>query len=262
MKHTFSITITLVVLFLLAQFIGLFIVEKYAQQELPLGIQPPEFKEQTAFIPIFSIILVVTVITLLLIYFRLGWLWKLWFFLSVWITLIIALAAFLPEIIAIISALILTIAKLFYPTRFFHNLPEVFIYAGLAAVFTPVLNVLSISLLLIIIAIYDVIAVWKTKHMVTMAKFQTQQRVFAGFYIPYGKKSAILGGGDIGFPLLFSAVLLRQFGWPAAMLSVGLSTAALLILLIASKKNKFYPAMPFLAAGCFIALGIAYFFTV
>ena len=260
MKHTLPITLAMVILFILAQIIGLLVVERYAQQALPLGIQPPEFDEQTSFIPLFSIILVVTIITLILIHFRLGWLWKFWFFISVFITLTVALGAFIPEIFAVLIAVILTAAKIFHPSRFFHNLPELFIYAGLAAVFVPVLSVLSISVLLIILAVYDAIAVWKTKHMVSMAKFQAKQKLFAGFYIPYKKKAAILGGGDIGFPLLFSAVLLRHFGWPAAVLGIVLSAAALLLLLLLSKKNRFYPAMPFLAAGCFIALGIVSIF--
>ncbi len=260
MKHSLPITVTLAVMFILAQLIGLVIVGRYAQQALPLGIQPPEFDEQTSFIPLFSIIIIVTIITLILIHFKLGWLWKFWFFISVFITLTIAFGSFIPEIVAVLLALILTAAKIFYPTRFFHNLPELFIYAGLAAVFVPVLSILSISVLLILLAVYDMIAVWKTKHMVSMAKFQAGQKLFAGFYIPYDKKAAILGGGDIGFPLLFSAVLLKHLGLPAAILSVILSSFALLLLLIFSKKNKFYPAMPFLAAGCFAALGLTAIF--
>jgi hypothetical protein len=33
---------------------------------------------------------------------------------------------------------------------------------------------------------------------------------------------------------------------------------ALLILLIKGEKNKFYPAMPFISAGCFLGFGIVW----
>ena len=66
------------------------------------------------------------------------------------------------------------------------------------------------------------------------------------------KKDAILGWGDIGFPLLFAGVVLKTSGYLDAFIIVIASTLALLGLFIWSKKNRFYPAMPFLAAGCFL----------
>ena len=118
------------------------------------------------------------------------------------------------------------------------------------------------------------IAVWKTKHMVSMAKFQAKSKLFAGLLVPYSNKSknllattnknittkttkveykqAILGGGDIAFPLLFSGVILKTMGVLPAII-VSLTTAvALLLLFIGADKKKFYPAMPFVSAGCFI----------
>ncbi|MDO8556591.1 MAG: presenilin family intramembrane aspartyl protease [Nanoarchaeota archaeon] len=255
MKHSVPVTFLLVVLFVLAQVVGLVIVHRYAVVELPFGLQPPALDPATSFVPLFIMILLVTVIALFVMRFRLGFLWKFWFILSLVVTLSVALASFLPELIAILVALVLTFLKLWRPSVVWHNLPEVFLYAGLAAIFAPVLSLFSISVLLILIAVYDAIAVWKTKHMVAMAEYQTKSKLFAGLYIPYKKKFALLGGGDIGFPLLFNAVLLRQFGW-FSLISVGTTAGALLWLLLASKKGKFYPAMPFLAAGCFVGLGI------
>ena len=99
------------------------------------------------------------------------------------------------------------------------------------------------------------IAVWKTKHMVKMAKFQTESKLFAGLLVPYGKnKVAVLGGGDIGFPLLFSGVILKSFGIMEAYIVSVFAALALLLLLVFSEKKKFYPAMPFISAGCFLGL--------
>ncbi|MDO8628557.1 MAG: presenilin family intramembrane aspartyl protease, partial [Nanoarchaeota archaeon] len=149
--------------------------------------------------------------------------------------------------------------KFFRPSVFWHNLPEVLMYGGMVAVFAPVFSVISLVFLLVLIAVYDAIAVWQTKHMVSMAKFQLQQRLFAGLLIPYGKKkSAILGGGDVAFPLLAAAVLLREFGVLAAVLGVVCSACSLWLLLWLSEKNKFYPAMVFLSAGCLVAVGLSW----
>src|SRR3989344_8620634 len=98
--------------------------------------------------------------------------------------------------------------------------------------------------------------------MIKLAKFQTKSRVFAGVNIPYKiteeKKekvtTAILGGGDIGFTLFFSGVVLKTFSFQAAIITSIVITLSLLGLFIYSKKGKFYPAMPILSLGCFIGL--------
>ena len=59
--------------------------------------------------------------------------------------------------------------------------------------FLPILNVIVAALLLIGISIYDMIAVWKTKHMVALAKFQIEQvGIFTGFFIPIMSKEQAL----------------------------------------------------------------------
>jgi hypothetical protein len=69
---------------------------------------------------------------------------------------------------------------------------------------------------------------------------------------------AILGGGDVIFPIILAGVVLNVFGFlSASIISIG-ATLALSILFYYSEKGKFYPAMPFISAGCLIALGIVY----
>ncbi|MBU4492958.1 MAG: hypothetical protein KKA61_01170, partial [Nanoarchaeota archaeon] len=95
-------------------------------------------------------------------------------------------------------------------------------------------------------------------------------RVFAGLSIPYkmpkkeakkkaGRvekiKTAILGGGDIAFPLIFAGVVMKNVGFLTSLIIPVFVSAALLILLIKSKKDRFYPAMPFLTMGCLVGYG-------
>lgn len=254
MKHNIKITIVLILLFLFSQLVGLLIVKNYLINErLPFNIERPDFEEETSYFPIIIAIIIGTLIALGLAKLNAIGLWKFWFFISVFFTLLISFYSFMNENIAFLVALIFALLKIFRPSFVVQNFTELFIYAGLAAVFVPILNLLSITILLIVISVYDIWAVWKTKHMVKLAKFQTKSKLFAGINIPYEeKKVAIIGGGDIGFPLLFAGVILKTFNFTSAFIITITTTLALLALLIYSKKNRFYPAMPFLAIGCFL----------
>ncbi|MDP3765464.1 MAG: presenilin family intramembrane aspartyl protease [Nanoarchaeota archaeon] len=293
MKHTLKVTIFLVIFFFLAQVVGLLVVNYYidhkktvetkviAWQPLPYNLERPELKNQsTSFIYITVAILIGTILVLLLIRFNKPFIWKLWFFVTVWLTLSIAFATLLNNIVAAIMALIISILKLYKPNIIIQNFSEIFIYGGLAAIFVPIINLFAAFMLLIIISVYDFIAVFKTKHMIKIAKFQSKSKVFAGLLIPYengkipisGKKTsppeskekksrvAVLGGGDIGFTLIFAGVVMKGLmlqetmltGFLKALIIPSFVSLVLLILLLKAEKGKFYPAMPFLSLGCFM----------
>ncbi|MBD3249538.1 hypothetical protein GF336_05835 [Candidatus Woesearchaeota archaeon] len=288
MKHTPKITLILFAIFLLSQFVGLSIVKEYLDfgktaetgepvyDELPYDVERPPVRGMDAVITIIAAILVGTVIALLIIKFNKLLLWKLWFLVAVFLTLTVAFNAFLPQLIALVVALILALFKIFRPGIITQNITEIFMYGGLAAIFVPILDhIIWGFLILAAISIYDMIAVWKIKHMISLAKFQTNSKIFAGLLIPYeipklkkpkGKtrmkkvKSAILGGGDIGFPLIFAGIVMHDLAlsnpeWLAFLKTLIIPVCvavALLFLLLKSKKDKFYPAMPFLSAGCIL----------
>ncbi|MAG50725.1 hypothetical protein CL621_03770 [archaeon] len=257
MKHNVQIVLILLALFLCAQVIGLFVTNKYLVKNLPFNLERPQLNEKTSFIQIFIIIIIATALAFVLTRLKAFVLWKIWFFLGVCFTLLISFTVIFGEKIALVIAIILAALKIFKPNVIIHNFTELFIYGGLAAVFVPIMNLFSISILLILISIYDAIAVWKTKHMVKLAKFQTKLKLFIGFLIPYDKKSkAVLGGGDIGFPLLFAGVILKNFGFIKALIIPVCVSMSLLFLLMIGKKDRFYPAMPFLSVGCFLGYGV------
>ena len=259
MKHTLKVTLVLTVLFLLAHLIGLFIVSEYVDMvELPYGIERPEIEENASYLPIIIAVLLASGIFLLLMKFNAVRVWKIWFIFATVYLLGIAFSALVSSIVALGIALILGLLKFYKPNMIIHNFTELFIYSGIAAIFAPMMSIWAVSILLILISIYDAIAVWKTKHMVKMAKFHAKAKMFAGLLVPYGKnKTALLGGGDVGFTLLFSAVVFIKLGLVAAIVTSLVTTLALFLLFIYSKKDRFYPAMPFLSAGCFLGLLIA-----
>jgi len=301
MKHNLKPTIILLSFFLIAQFIGIFVLYNsidFAQsqesgvtifKELPVGERPP-IEEQNAYWSIIGAIIIGTLLLLLLIKLKWTWVWKIWFLLAVFVSLSISFGTFIKVEVAVLLALGLAAWKVFRPNFWIHNFTELFIYAGLATIFVPVLNLWSVSILLILIAIYDAYAVWQSKHMITLAKSQTDAKVFAGLFIPYDLskskihhkiksisktafktasktahkskvtiRTAILGGGDIGFPLIFAGVILKEIGLWQSLIIPFFAFAGLGLLLWFGDEKKFYPAMPFIGAACFIGLGVVYF---
>lgn len=264
MKHTFGVTFFLLLLFLLAQFIGLIIVDYYSENSLPMNIERPDLNPATSYITIFIIILISTVIALLLLKFKLYWLWRSWFFLSVFITLIISFNVFVSFILSLIMALVFAVWRIFWPNPIVHNLTELFIYGALAAMFVPLFNLWSILILLVLISVYDYISVRKTEHMVKLAKSQGEAKVFAGLLIPYDKNVAMLGGGDIGFSLMFSGVCMTTFNLSLFDIRTYIVplfvTMMLFFLFWKGEKKKFYPAMPYITLGCVLGLLVLLFF--
>ena len=65
---------------------------------------------------------------------------------------------------------------------------------------------------------------------------------------------AILGGGDIVFPIITAGVFYKTFGLYSALLITAFASLALLGLFVLARKGKFYPAMPFLTAGMYLGM--------
>jgi presenilin-like A22 family membrane protease len=312
-----KIVALLLAMFIVTQLLGLAVINAYSPhvetikvgnevknvtvvKELPYGMEPPKTTPQNAMISIIIAIVLVTLIFFVLTKINANILIKIWFFSVVAISIAITLGALFSifgitteklwkiDILAMIIAVFIASFKIFRPNFFSHNLSELLIYPGLAAVFVPILSPATAIILLLIISVYDMYAVWKSKFMVEMAKYQMQTlKVFNGFFVPYlakkpahgqqvrfqmaksiAKKSAkkmkkqkvavaFVGGGDIAFPLIFAGVILRAVSLPASLIIVGASTASLLFLFLFSKRGKAYPAMPFLTAGCLIGYLIA-----
>lgn len=295
MKHEVKITAILLMMFLITQLIGLFVIDAFSPKvseqivngtsvnvttanEIPYGMQPPEMEPKMSLVSIIISFIIAISIFLLLTRIKSRIALKIWFTFVVYITLAIALYAIILKIfpgldanaLALIIALPLTFYKAIRPNMIVHNTTELLVYPGLAAVFVPILQTWSIIVLLLLISVYDIYAVWKSNIMVGLAKYQMNTlKIFTGFFVPYipkgmklskkgkGKKVkiavAILGGGDVAFPLIFAGVLYRASGLLPALMIIAGSTIALAILFAYSKKGKFYPAMPFITAGCLLA---------
>ncbi|MCK5023361.1 MAG: hypothetical protein KAS04_04265, partial [Candidatus Aenigmarchaeota archaeon] len=302
MKHTLPITVIMVLIFVASQVIGLYainlnttvthtpegdVVLEY--DDTAIGERPDLYGPET-FVYILFAILLGTGLIFLLVKFKKIMIWKAMFFFAIWMTCSITIGVFIEPMYAFIICFFLALFKVVKPNIWIHNATELFIYAGIAIIFVPMLDVLWVVLLLLAISAYDMFAVWKSKHMIGLAEFQTESKAFAGIMLSYKVKAtekikkikprsvaktakktvvsktqyknAILGGGDIAFPLIFTGVvmdsLIRFHDIPKLLaftevLIITLTVAASLFgLMMLAKKDRFYPAMPFLTAGCLV----------
>ena len=284
MKHNLKITVILLAMFLITQFIGLYVVNHYQNPEnkLPLGMETPKVEKESDYYGFFSAIVIAFVIAILLLFllmrFKAEFVLKLWFFIVVIIALSISFNSILKiTLISLLIAIPLAFVKIYKREFLVHNLTELFVYPGIAAVFVPILNVLTIVILLIIISIYDIWAVWHSGIMQKMAKYQiTKLNIFSGFFVPYISKKlratikklkpsekkkkkikvnvAILGGGDVIFPIITAGVVMKSFGLFHALFIIAGATLGLTYLFFFSEKKKFYPEMLFITAGIFLGL--------
>jgi len=286
MKYDIRTASILISLFLLSQVFGLGLIYRDMKVEIIEGKKQvihgetvlgprPELYGWETFVWIVGGIAISTGLMLFIIWLKRVNLWKLLFFVSIFFATSLALGTFLNAYLAFGLAFLLALLKIFKPHIIIHNITEILIYAGIAILLVPLFDVTWAIILLLAISLYDIYAVFKSKHMVKMAKFQMKSRVFAGILIPFkkikkgGKKQvaeAIIGGGDVAFPLVFSGVVMEslvkslQLSKEIAFLKVLIIpvfvTLAVLFLLFKGKEGKFYPAMPFITTGCLIAYAI------
>lgn len=275
---------------------------------LPFGLELPEAEKETDYYSFFSTIILAFILAItvffLLTKFKIEFVLKIWFLLVIIIALSISFLSIFSLfvnyalIISIIVAFALAILKVYGRNFFVHNFTELLIYPGVAAVFVPLLNFWTVLALLLLISVYDMWAVWHSGIMQKMAKYQIDTlKVFSGFFVPYMSKKtrqkiktwkktlkkselekkkikvnvAILGGGDVVFPIITSGVVLKTasmnlpFGlnpflggfWAANFVILG-ATLGLTYLFFFAEKKKFYPAMPFITVGILLGLLASY----
>lgn len=296
MKYDWKTTILLASMFFISQIFGLFLISRDIQvkitptgereilhEETVLGPRP-ELVGIESFLWLIGAIAISTSILLLIIWIgEIEW-WKILFSTSVFLCVALALGVFLPSILAYLLAFLLVVLRFLKPNFLTHNLTQILTYSGIAILLVPLFDIKWMIALLLVISAYDIFAVYFSKHMVKLALFQAKSDLFAGISIPHesrnvlrlrlGKKGktkrkkvilerAIIGGGDVAFPLLFSGVLLEhliktqglsiEMAFLKVLIVPLLSTLILFLLLVKGERQKFYPGMPFLTIACLIS---------
>lgn len=256
-----KVVIVLLVTLLVVQAIGLYLGSKLiAMPEL----QPVSGAEYG--VGIFLYIMVATAVVLVIIKF-----WRrflkvmelLAIFISTEIFFEVLLLGFVEAetgvLLAVGLALLITASRIFWKTYLTQNIAIIASIIGVGALLGATLGFLPALILLGLLTVYDVIAVFKTKHMVTMAKEIVKQKLAFTMAIPTKGHVFQLGGGDLVMPLVFSVAVLREFGAVTAFATVFGSMIALMIFFawLVNKPGKAYPALPPVTIGAIVGWALA-----
>ncbi len=153
-----------------------------------------------------------------------GIIYKGFFILVVFWAGVILLSLWLSDIPAIIIMGFLMFLWFKKPSVLIHDVVIILGLAGAASILGLSFDPKIVIVLLVIFSIYDFIAVYKTKHMIKMAKEMIEKGAILGLIIPIkvldfreslkevkpGGKFLILGGGDVVFPLLLAISLIPE----------------------------------------------------
>ncbi len=222
MKFKLSLFLRILLLFGLTQLAGIYAAYKF----LPaLGPAQPAQINGFSFYDLAIIVIFVLFLIFIVRKFKLVSL----VFFRVFLTVVVfagaqaMLAIWFSPLISAFIAVLLLILFWFFNNVFLQDLVMVLTFAGVGAVLGISLTPETIILILVILSFYDIIAVYKTKHMVELAEAMIQSRAIFGFVVPAsfggfkermtrvspGEQFMILGSGDVILPLLLSASLVR-----------------------------------------------------
>lgn len=182
------------------------------------------------------------------------------FVLTVFLGVNLFLSLFVDQGAAFFFAVAIIIARFVFPSIFFHNMIFLISIVAFSSALSLQFDAITIIVILALLAVYDIVSVYFTKHMVKMAKAMIEKHLIFGFIIPEkirynflgvdkakpGTGVVFLGGGDVGLPLFLVANV------ASANITQGLIVAIFSILgmvlsyylFISQKLKKPMPALP------------------
>jgi presenilin-like A22 family membrane protease len=248
-------------------------------------ISLPEVAPEFPVIYFFSAVIVIGIVLFLIPVSKLKWVFKVLFALVFAWGVFVVLALSLPSwILVAILAVVASLAWLFRPSIWLQDLLLLISVVGLGAIFGILLSPWSIMIFIAIVAVYDYLAV-RFGYMVWMAKKLSQSDSLPAFIIPKTrnnwnlnlktkgsqniiegepseKEYSILGGGDIGFPLILIVSVLVTYGFFSSLIIAVFSLAGLISAFVIQGlflKGKPMPALPPIALASLIGLLIIHF---
>jgi presenilin-like A22 family membrane protease len=261
---------------ILSQVITFFVAfqEKDFLQER--GIIPPELSLELPLLYFFGAVTLLGLILFLIPLPKLRIALKILFiFIFSW-GMFLTLGFSLPTLVASLISIACGLLWFFIPRVWLHNLLMIFALAGLGSVFGFLFSPWTVIAFMLVISVYDVLAV-RFGYMMWMVKKLVQSEVLPAFIIPReisnwkvdlkrakeigdeseGREFSILGGGDIAFPLLLIVSVFFAYGFAESMIVavfslLGLISAYLIQLFFL--KAKPVPALPPITFVSFIGL--------
>ena len=250
------ITVLYTLVMVLGLYVGTQLIKSIQQEEILPAVANPDAPESALYI--FFYILIMTGVLLVLIKLNLDLVIKLVAFIAFFGGIVVTLSSIF-QALGILFAVLLMAATLWKRQNIMLlNLSLILTVAGVGAFLGASLSVLPSLLLLVILSIYDIVAVFWTKHMVTLAE-KAKGRLPFMFLIPYKGRDLGLGTGDMAIPLVFTVSVFKDYAITNALLTAagGLVGIISLFLYIQNRRRITLPALPPLTIGLIAGFAIS-----
>ena len=123
-------------------------------------------------------------------------------FIYIFLAIVYALAGAtdLSTVIVFVLSILSTVLLYKYPEWYVIDALGILIGAGVAAIFGASLDILPVIVILVLLAVYDAISVYKTKHMITLAEGVIDLKTPILFVVPKRRNYSFIreGIGKIG----------------------------------------------------------------
>ena len=252
-------------LFAITQVIGLWVAFNYIAKALNTPIVGSNVKPISAIQFIVAFFIATLIILALSKFVKNPLIIKIIFYLGIAQGAFLFFNSFLSWQNAIIGSIFLLILYFFYSNIFIHNFVLILALSALAVYFGFNFKISTLIIILILLAVYDYWAVYKTKHMVSMFKNLSDKKVNFSLIVPINFKSYLiklnfvstdnqfmfLGTGDIVIPLIFTISCLN-LGWRTALFAFAGSILGFILLytiFINQKEKNPMPGLPPLVLG-------------
>jgi len=174
------------------------------------------------------------------------------------------------SVISVVITLALAVLLFKYPEWYVLDVTGLLIGGGAAAIFGISLGIFPVLLLMVILAVYDAIAVYKTKHMVALAESVIELRMPVLFVLPRKRNFSLLreagmedaffmGLGDAIIPtLLVVASTVRYASLAPAVGALIGTLAGYAVLSSFAGRGKPHAGLPLLNSGSILGFAIGY----
>ena len=254
------------VLLVLTQVIAVLLAAPFAASGIK-AFQDPESMWNT----VYFIILIIGFTALILLVLKFGGDKLVQFIMlaAVAVTMYYVMAVLVPYgYVPIVITIALTVLLYIYPEWYILDATGLVIGGGAAAMFGISLDILPVILLMILLAIYDAISVYKTKHMVSLAESIVDMRLPILFVLPRKRNFSIVKNSDMGeaffmglgdaiIPSMLVVSAFVNYTSAAPALGAALGTlAGYAVLSRIAGRGKPHAGLPFLNSGAIIGFVI------
>ncbi|MBI4250679.1 hypothetical protein HY622_03765 [Candidatus Uhrbacteria bacterium] len=255
-------------LFAVAQGTALYVAYQIMVFEWPVGLQVPlRDTGVQAVLQFLALFFAATIAILLLSYLHRGKiLFQIVFLAAVFFGLFRLFLVVFPLSLALVVSAIFLAAFLLLPAVWVHDLVVIAAAVGIGSVFGLQFHWLFAALLLLVLSLYDIIAVYVTKHMIPLAHALIERQASFVLFVPDrmrdfrarisqvqpGSGFLIIGGGDVVLPMILTTSLVRVSILASIAAVCGMLIGVVMNHLLIVTRRQPIPALPLMVIGAVV----------